>query len=110
MEKKTIGFGIEAPQAQDITPDVNCPFYGNIKVRGTVLVGEVVSAASQLTATVKIERQVYDSKYKRFLKKTSKIRVHNPAVLNAKVGNIVEVMGCRPISKTKSMTITRIIK
>lgn len=80
-----------------------------IGVRGTVMTGTVVSAASHLSATVKIDRQIYISKYKRYLLKTSKIRVHNPANIDAKVGDIVEFMGCRPISKTKSSIITKIV-
>lgn len=108
--KNTIGFGIEKPSKDSAKPDVNCPFYGDVRVRGTVMTGVVVSAASHLSATVKIDRQIYISKYKRYLIKTSKIRVHNPAVIDAKVGDIVEFMGCRPISKTKSNVITRIVK
>ena len=107
--KNTIGFGIELPSKGSVTPDVNCPFYGNLTVRGTVMTGTVVSAASHLSATVQIVRQVYISKYKRYLVKTNKIRVHNPAVLSAKVGDIVEFMNCRPISKTKSNVITKIV-
>ncbi len=111
METKnnTIGFGIELPPKGDVTPDVNCPFYGNLRVRGTIMRGTVVSAASHLSATVKIDRQVYVSKYRRYLLKTSKIRVHNPAVLTAKPGDVVEFMQCRPISKTKANVIVRIV-
>ncbi len=110
MEKtqNTIGFGIEKPAKGSVTPDKNCPFYGGLKVHGNIMSGTIVSAASHLTATVRIERQIFISKYRRFAVRSSKIRVHNPAVLNAKVGDIVEFMGCRPISKTKSMVITKI--
>ncbi|HLP79527.1 MAG TPA: 30S ribosomal protein S17 [Acidobacteriota bacterium] len=111
MEKtQTIGFGFEKPKlGENVTPDKNCPFYGSLKVRGNVMSGEVVSAASHLSATVKIVRQIFIPKYKRYLQRSSKVRVHNPAVINAKVGDIVEFMGCRPISKTKSNVIVRVV-
>ena len=107
--KNTIGFDIQKPAKGDVAPDVNCPFYGDLRVRGTAMRGTVVSAASHLSATVQIVRQIYIPKYKRYLVKTGKIRVHNPAVINAKVGDIVEFRQCRPISKMKANVITSIV-
>jgi small subunit ribosomal protein S17 len=107
--KKTIGFGIEVP-SHTSADDVNSPFSGNLSVRGNMMQGEVVSAKATLTATVKIIRQVYVSKYRRYKQTVSKIKVHNPASINAKLGDVVDFIGCRPISKTKSMTIVRVVK
>ena len=107
-DKKTIGFGIEAPSF-DGEADKNCPFNSPLRVRGNIMTGTVVSAAAPLTATVQVERQVLLPKYKRYQKKFSKIHVHNPTIIDAQVGDIVDFIGCRPLSKTKSAVIVRIV-
>ncbi|MFT4312029.1 MAG: 30S ribosomal protein S17 [Candidatus Woesearchaeota archaeon] len=109
MESKTIGYNIQAPKS-DATPDKHCPFHSSLKVRGNIMKGTVVSASAQLSAIVEVPRQVFVAKYKRYQKKISRFKVHNPAVIAAKVGDVVEFIGCRPISKTKSMTIVRIVE
>ncbi|MFT4312789.1 MAG: 30S ribosomal protein S17 [Candidatus Woesearchaeota archaeon] len=106
--EKTVGYGISMPKFDGET-DKNCPFTSSLRVRGNISQGTVVSASAPLTATVQIERQVFVSKYKRYKKKISKIHVHNPAAIDAKVGDVVEFMGCRPLSKTKSAVIVRIV-
>ena len=103
--------GIEVPKDIDTTTaSVNCPFTGELPVRGNIFTGEVISAAAPLTATVRIERKVFVSKYKRYKTMFSKTRVHNPAVIGAQVGDVVEFVGCRPISKTKSNVIVRVVR
>ena len=92
-----------------VEPDKNCPFYGSLKVRGKAYTGKVVST-SLLSANVKLERTVFVPKYRRYKKAYSKIRCHNPAVLSAKVGDTVQFMACRPISKTKSNVIVKIVE
>jgi small subunit ribosomal protein S11e len=108
-KKQTIGYGIPVPQAKPTVVDTHCPFTTSVRVRGNVITGTVVSASAHLTATIQLVRQVYVSKYRRYKQKLSKVKVHNPALINAKVGDIVECMLTRPISKTKSMTITQIV-
>jgi len=107
--KKSIGYGIEMPKEVK-EGDKNCPFTGNVTVRGTLQQGIVTSAKGLRTCTVQIERQVFVPKYKRYKKKYSKIHVHNPASIDAKEGDLVEFAGCRPISKTKSAVIVRVVK
>jgi len=107
-EKTTIGHGIEVPKNIE-NADKNCPFTGELPVRGNVFKGEVVSTGAPLTATVKVVRKVFVPKYKRYKNRYSKTHVHNPASINAKVGDVVEYMGCRPISKTKSNVIIKVV-
>ncbi|MBN1455027.1 MAG: 30S ribosomal protein S17, partial [Methanomicrobia archaeon] len=38
-------------------------------------------------------------------KRQSKIHAHNPPCINAKVGDIVKIAECRPLSKTKSFVV-----
>jgi ribosomal protein uS17 len=107
--KKTIGMGIEVPQNIEQT-DRNCPFTGELAVRGNIFSGEVISTSAALTATVKVERKIFVPKYKRYKNRIYKTHVHNPLSINAQVGDIVEYVGCRPISKTKSSVIVRVVK
>ena len=85
--------------------DPNDPFYGTLSVRGQMLKGVVVKSKAQRTAVVSIERTKFETKYERFEKRTSKISVHSPASVDAKEGDRVVIMECRPRSKTKSFVI-----
>ncbi|MFT7615462.1 MAG: small subunit ribosomal protein S17 [Candidatus Woesearchaeota archaeon] len=104
----TIGYGIERPkQVEGAVHDENCPFYGSLKIHGNLIQGEVVSISGPLSVTIRIARQVYVPKYRRFKKSFSKIHTHNPTAISAKVGDKVIFVGCRPISKTKSTVIVK---
>lgn len=101
---------LEKPPIKDVQPDLHCPFYSGLAIRQKTAEGTVVSkTADNLTATVQIERKVFVQKYKRYKKAYSKVTCHNPAVLNAQVGDVVQFVGCRPISKTKSNVIIKIL-
>lgn len=77
----------------------------SISTRGRTFTGVVVDSKMQSTATVEWERRKYIKKYERFLTKKTRIKAHNPAVINAQRGDIVKIMECRPISKTKNFII-----
>jgi small subunit ribosomal protein S17 len=66
--------------------------------------GVVVSDKMQESAVVAVSRYVKHSKYKKYLKKTSKFTVHNPGN-TAKEGDKVTIRSCRPLSKTKHFEI-----
>jgi small subunit ribosomal protein S17 len=74
------------------------------------MMGEVVSTKAALSATVRVVRKVFVPKYNRYKTRYSKTHVHNPASINAKVGDTVQYVGCRPISKTKSSVIVKVLK
>jgi small subunit ribosomal protein S17 len=95
----------------DVQPgDKHDPFSAPFPVRGQRLVGTVISTRAQRSATVLIERQIEVKKYQRFIRKRSKVRVHNPDSINAQDGDVVRVVATRPISKTKHFSIVEIIK
>jgi len=102
---KDIGLNIPAPSEE--CNDAYCPFHGTLAVRGQILVGTVVS--SKMDRTVVIERQHMRmvSKYQRYEKRRSKIHAHNPPCISAKVGDIVTIAECRPISKSKSYVVIK---
>ena len=85
--------------------DRNCPFHGNLPVRGRVLEGSVVSAKMDKTVTVKHDYLHYVPKFKRYERRHSCIACHNPPCINAKAENRVKIAERRPISKTVSFVV-----
>lgn len=101
--KTDIGINVKPP-ARTCT-DRNCPFHGRLPVRGLMFEGVVVSDKMDRSAVIERERLLYVPKYERYMKRTSRMSVHNPPCISAKVGDQVVVMECRPLSKTISFTI-----
>ena len=89
--------------------DKNCPFHGNLRIRGRAFVGEVISDKMSKTVTVQWDRQFYLPKYERYERRRSKVKAHNPECINAKKGDIVKIVECRPISKTKHFVVVEIV-
>lgn len=102
-EARNIGIAIEAPK-QSCT-DVKCPFHGSLSIRGRQFMGTITSTKTRKTAIVEFERLNFLKKYERYEKRRTKLKAHNPECINAKDGDIVKVMECRPLSKTKNFVI-----
>lgn len=66
--------------------------------------GVVVSDKMTDSAVVAVSRFVKHPKYKKYIKKTSRFIVHNPAN-RAKEGDKVTIRATRPLSKTKHFEI-----
>lgn len=73
------------------------------------LVGRVVSDRMDQTVTVSVERMFQHSKYKRIVKKTSKIYAHD-AENKCRMGDKVKVMSTRPLSKLKRWRVVEVIE
>jgi small subunit ribosomal protein S17 len=101
--KTDIGIDVKPPAKQ--CSDQNCPFHGRLPVRGQIFEGVVVSDGMDKSAVIRRERLVYVPKYERYLKRTSRMSVHSPPCIEAKAGDEVTVMECRPLSKTIAFTI-----
>ncbi len=80
-----------------------------LKLRGRTFVGAVISSKMQKTVAVEWERRHYLKKYERYEKRRSRVKAHNPASINAKEGDIVRIMECRPLSKTKNFVVVEIL-
>ncbi len=102
-EPADIGLDVEPPAGA--CADKHCPFHGQLPVRGTVLGGKVVSAKMQATVVVEREYMRYLPKYERYEKRTSKYLAHSPPCLQAKLGDSVTIMECRPLSKRVSFVV-----
>ena len=73
------------------------------------LTGRVVSAAMDKSVVVVIERRVKHPVYKKYLRRNSKFHVHDENN-ECSVGDVVDIQECRPISKTKSWRLLRIVE
>jgi len=85
--------------------DLNCPFHGRLSTRGRQFTGTVISTKMRKTAVVEFERLNFLKKYERYEKRMTRLNAHNTECLNAKDGDTVSVIECRPLSKTKSFVI-----
>ena len=102
-EARNIGIAAEAPK--QICNDMKCPFHGRLRVRGRQFTGTVVSTKMRKTAIIEFQRLHFLKKYERYEKRRTRLKVHNPDCINAKDGEIVNVVECKPLSKTKNFTI-----
>jgi small subunit ribosomal protein S17 len=69
-----------------------------------ILQGTVVSDVNDKTVVVRVERRVMHPIYKKFIRRSKKYAAHDP--LNAfKVGDVVRIRECRPISKSKTWEV-----
>lgn len=103
-----IGLDVKKPEAS--CDDIHCAFHGGLKIRGREFVGIVVRSSANKTAAVEWDRLFYIEKYQRYEKRRSRLQVHNPLCINAKVGDKVKIVESRPISKTKNFVIVERLK
>ncbi len=69
-----------------------------------ILQGVVVSDKMDKSVVVKVERRVMHPVYKKYIKRSKKYTAHDENNL-CKVGDIVQIIESRPISKTKSWVV-----
>lgn len=74
-----------------------------------VFVGTVISDKMDKTVVVAVERRVRHPLYKKVVRKTTKCYAHDEN--NAcRIGDIVEIMETRPLSKLKRWRVVRILR
>ena len=90
-------------QAANATPEL-------VKAKNTrTLVGKVVSDKRSKTITVQIERRTKHELYGKIVARSSKYHAHDEKG-EYKLGDVVEIAESRPISKTKSWVVTRLVE
>ena len=72
-------------------------------------VGIVTSDARDKSCKVEIQFSVKHPKYGKYIRRRTLIHAHD-AKNEVKLGDKVEIAECRPISKTKSWVVTRIVE
>jgi len=70
--------------------------------------GKVVSDKMDKTIVVLVERSVRHPKYEKIIKRRTKLHAHDENS-GAKIGQIVKIQECRPISKTKTWKLVEIL-
>lgn len=73
------------------------------------LIGRVISNKMQKSITVLIERKVPHPRYGKYVKRTTKLHAHDETgVCNE--GDLVAIEQCRPLSKTKSWRLVKVLE
>ena len=73
------------------------------------LVGRVLSDKMDKTVTVIVERRVKHPIYNKIIVRSSKYHAHNDKN-EAKLGDVVEIQESRPMSKTKSWVVSKLLE
>jgi len=73
------------------------------------LVGRVVSNKMDKTVTVRVERRVKHPVYGKYVVRTTKYHAHDETN-QVNEGDLVEIAETRPISKTKTWTVKRVVQ
>ncbi len=71
-------------------------------------VGTVASDKMQKTVIVRVDRSVKHSKYRRYVRRTSKFMAHDE--LGATVGDKVRIVETRPLSARKRWRVVEIVQ
>ncbi len=106
MKQKILG--LNAPKRE--CTDKKCPFHGDINVKNELFKGKIIKKDISRSATIEWFRPYYVPKYERYETRRSRMRVHNPACIDAQVGDRVLVSRTRPLSKVKNHVILKVLE
>lgn len=73
------------------------------------LIGRVISSRMDKTVTVLVERRVKHPIYKKYLRRSTKLHVHDESN-TCNDGDVVSIEPCRPLSKTKAWRLHDIVE
>ena len=71
--------------------------------------GTVVSKSGDKSIRVRIDYKVKHPVYGKYIKRSTKLGVHD-AENEAGVGDTVDIMECRPMSKTKNWRLDKVVQ
>merc|ERR1712224_631114 len=99
---KNVGLGFKTPKEaiEGKYVDKKCPFTSNVSIRGRILKGVVCSTKMERTITFRRDYLHYLPKYNRYEKRHTNISAHISPCFRVKVGDVVTIGQCRPLSKT----------
>ncbi len=80
-----------------------------VKVAERTVTGRVVSDKMDKTITVSIERRLTHPLYGKIIRRSSKVHAHD-ANNECRIGDTVELSQCRPMSKSKSWILVKVVK
>ena len=71
--------------------------------------GKVISNKMDKTIVVAVQDNVKHPLYNKIVKRTYKLKAHDENN-ECGIGDVVEIRECRPLSKTKSWTLVRVVE
>lgn len=71
---------------------------------GRIVQGTVVGDKGQKTVVVEVERRVKHPIYKKFIRRRNRFHAHDESN-QSKIGDVVRIQECRPISKLKTWRV-----
>lgn len=91
--------------------DRDCPTHGKLKVRGRLFEG-IVKKKFPRRIMIEFERMIYVKKYERYSKSRTRVHARLPTCMEkeVKVGDLVWVQECRPLSKIVHTVLIKKIK
>lgn len=73
-----------------------------------IISGKVVTKSGDKSVTVLVERRVMHLKYRKIVKRFKRYIVHDENN-SAKVGDVIEAIECKPISKRKAFALHKVV-
>ena len=73
------------------------------------LTGVVISNSGNKSVKIALDYKVKHPKYGKYIKRRTKIGVHDEHNQSG-VGDVIEIAECRPLSKTKSWRLVKVVK
>ncbi len=78
------------------------------ETRIRTLTGRVISDKMDKTVTVLVERKVRHPLYKKYVRRSTKVHVHDENN-ECRKGDVVDIEECRPLSKSKSWRLHKVV-
>jgi len=77
--------------------------------KGRTVTGRVISDKMDKTITVLVERLVKHPLYGKYIRRSTKLHAHDERN-ECREGDVVVIQECRPLSKTKSWRLVKIVE
>lgn len=74
-----------------------------------ILTGRVISDKMDKTVTVRVERTLKHPLYKKYVRRSTKLHAHDEEN-TCRIGDMVSIEECRPLSKTKSWRLQKVLE
>ena len=103
-----MALGLDVEEPETACDDANCPFHGELSVRGGIIEGTVASTDMEKTVIVEREYDVFVPKYDRYMKRRSRVPAHVSPCVELAVGDRVRIAETRPLSKTKAHVVVEV--
>lgn len=97
--------GIEAKPPSKSCNDLECPWHGQLPVRGRIMEGYIQTSRMNKTVIVRRDYLHLVSKYSRYERRHGKISARLPQCIDAKAGDAVRVMECRHLARNVSFVV-----